>query len=246
MKGSESYISLGSHVSPDDTVKTNLWPRPAQSKLPIWGAAGSDQSVIAAAQRGLNLFVGLTTNPDAGTLATPTVEQTQRNAALFIETAQANGFDSTMANIGVLCVTMVADTDEEAYQLVEDGLVNYLEGLVRTFVRSGALRLDSEAAQNDPRSKMMIDALSSPEGLRRLMIGTAQSFAKSPFALVGSVDTVRARLEELRSIGLSRFILALGLGVEHNAAWDAAKAFATDVAPELFAPTADLAASARF
>jgi alkanesulfonate monooxygenase SsuD/methylene tetrahydromethanopterin reductase-like flavin-dependent oxidoreductase (luciferase family) len=245
MKGSETYTSLGNHVQPDDEVKTTLWPRPAQAKIPLWGAAGSEPSVVAAAKRGMNLFIGLTTNPDAGTLATPTIEQTRRSTEMYLEACEQHGYAASMANVCLLAITMVADTDEEAERLVEDGLINYLEGLLSTFVRSGALKLDSHAGNHDPRSRMVIEALEDPAKMHKLMHGTARSFATSPFTLIGSPSTVREKLEFMMSMGISRFILALGLGTPHTAVWEAAQAFATDVAPDLFAPTAEIAAAAR-
>ena len=218
---SDGLLAFSGHLKPDEMTKMTLWPRPVQKRVPLWVAAGSDASVSAAARRGLGLMTGLTTNPQAGGMTTTTIADVLPLFKRYIEVGQEHGHNLSMANVAVVSFTVVADTDEQAAKRASAGFVNHLKKAVATYSRVG--RFISEEPQF------------SPERIKELLENPAQSFVRSPFALIGSLNTVREKLEALRSVGLSRFITPVGMGLSHQEAWESACALAEDVAPEAFA-----------
>jgi len=133
-----------------------------------------------------------------------------------------------MANVAVVSFTVIADTDEKAASLARKGLLNHLDKAVATYKRVGGV-MDSP-----------VDA----DKMKAMLEKGADTFVRSPFSFVGSVNSVREKLQELRSVGLSRFITPVGFGLNHQQAWESACALAQDVAPELFGAQRASAASA--
>jgi alkanesulfonate monooxygenase SsuD/methylene tetrahydromethanopterin reductase-like flavin-dependent oxidoreductase (luciferase family) len=213
MPASEGLLALSWFVKPDQMTKMTLWPRSYGTRLPLWAAAGSEGSVIAAAKRGLGLFTGLTTAPETGGMATGTIDGLEPLISRYIEVGQEHGHNLSLSNVAVISFTVVGDTDEKAEARAMAGLKNHFEKATATYTRvTGTMRGDPEATA-----------------------ARARSFVRSPFALIGSLKTVREKLERLRSVGLSRFIAAVGLGLDHQEAWESACALAEDVAPDAFA-----------
>jgi alkanesulfonate monooxygenase SsuD/methylene tetrahydromethanopterin reductase-like flavin-dependent oxidoreductase (luciferase family) len=120
--------------------------------------------------------------------------------------------------VAVISFTVIGDTDEQAQARAMAGLRNHFEKAMATYMRvSGAPVTHDGGAP----------AAAIEE--------TARSFIDSPFALIGSLSTVREKLDRLKSVGLKRFISAVGLGLDHQEAWESACAIARDVAPDDFA-----------
>jgi alkanesulfonate monooxygenase SsuD/methylene tetrahydromethanopterin reductase-like flavin-dependent oxidoreductase (luciferase family) len=216
LPASEGLWALSGHVKPDEKTSMTLWPRAYGKRLPLWVAAGSEGSVAAAAKRGLGLFTGLTTNPQAGGMATGTIDGVLPLFRHYVEVGQQHGHDLSLANVAVISFTVIGDTDEQAQARAMAGLRNHFEKAMATYLRvSGALVTHSD-------------------GAAPAIEETAKSFINSPFALIGSLSTVREKLDRLRSVGLKRFITAVGLGLDHQEAWESACAMARDVAPDVF------------
>lgn len=214
---------------PDVAVaKVTVWPRPVQKRVPLWAAAGSDESFAIAARRGLGTFTGLNINPSAGGLTTVGVEEMIPRLRRYIEIGRENGHDLSMSHVMASCFTVVADTDREAAEIVRSGFISHVESA------AGHLARMAGAAPGE-------SPLDSPEAQERMGITAVREapvdfFVKNPFALVGSAETVREKLDALLSAGLTRFLLLCGgVGTAHDIAWQSATAMAEDVAPELFA-----------
>lgn len=213
-----------------ETAKVTAWPRPAQPRVPLWVAATSDGSLAAAARRGWGVFTGLNITPTAGGMAPMSIAKMLPRLHRYLEIGGENGHDLTMANIAVSCFTVIAETDRKAAGMVRDGFVRHIEA------SAGHL---SRVAGGAP-GETSLEALADREetGLRAVLEAPAEAYLENPFALVGSVETVRDKLTALRAAGLSRFMLFCGgVGTAHEPAWESAAAMAQDVAPGLFAAT---------
>ena len=220
---SEALLAFSSHVKPGQTTRMTLWPRGARGRIPLWVAAGSDASVTAAATRGLGLFTGLTTNPQAGGMATATLADLMPLFRRYIDVGLQHGHQLSMANVAVVSFTVIGDTDEQASNRAITGLRNHLEKAIATYKRVGG----------------QMDAPVDTDQFRKMLDAGARSFVGSPFSLIGSVKTVREKLTAMRAAGLSRFITPVGMGLCHAEAWESARALVDDVAPELFAAQRD-------
>ncbi|MGW4064497.1 LLM class flavin-dependent oxidoreductase [Amycolatopsis sp. NPDC004747] len=212
-----------------ETAKVTVWPRPVQRRVPLWVAATTDESLATAARRGWGVFTGLNINPSAGGMAKISVEEMLPRLHRYLEIGQESGHDLTMANIAASCFTVVADTDREAAGIVRAGFLSHIEA------SAGYL---SRLAGVPPTGESPLEALAKQEetGVRAVLEAPAESYIENPFALVGSVETVKDKLAALRSAGLSRFMLLCGgVGTAHELAWESATAMAEDVAPALFA-----------
>jgi alkanesulfonate monooxygenase SsuD/methylene tetrahydromethanopterin reductase-like flavin-dependent oxidoreductase (luciferase family) len=215
--------AFASHKEPKSIIKNTLWPRPAQERLPLWLAGGSRELVESAAKRGFGLMTGLSTNPQAGGLVTGTLEKVIEGCKFYIEKGRDAGHNLSMGNVAVICFTTVADTDEEAGELARSGFINHVKGAYEAFTRAGA---------------GILEAKLPPGGVESLFERPADSYLQSTFSLVGSVETVRKKLETLMSAGLRRFILSCGMGQPHERSWQTASDFAQKVAPDLFGTAA--------
>lgn len=216
-----------------EVANVNVWPRPVQRRVPLWSAASTEESLAAAARRGMCVFTGLNINPSAGGMATITVEEVLPRLRRYIEIGQENGHQLSMANVAVTCFTAIADTDQEAADVVREGFISHVQavsghtGRLAGTIKPGEASLSSLADLETPEMKALLEA-------------PAESYIRNPFALVGSVETVKAKLEALLSVGVRRFIvLCGGVGSRHEIGWQTAKALAEDVAPDLFATARD-------
>lgn len=212
-----------------EVANFNVWPRPVQKRVPLWAAAGSEGSLAAAARRGMCVFTGLNINPSANGMPTITVDEVISGLRRYIEIGQETGHDLSMANVAATCFTAVADTDKEAADIVRNGFISHVEAVVGHTARlAGAVKPDE--------SSLSSLAELEKEDMKAMLEAPAESYIRNPFALVGSVETVKEKLEVLLSVGVRRFIvLCGGVGTRHDIGWQTAKALAEDVAPELFA-----------
>ncbi|MFD5438079.1 LLM class flavin-dependent oxidoreductase [Kitasatospora sp. NPDC054768] len=213
-----------------EVAKVTVWPRPVQPSVPLWVAAETDESLAMAARRGWNVFTGLNLDPAAGGMSKISVEEMVARLHRYLEVGKEHGHELSMANVAASCFTVIADTDREAAELVRDGFVSHIETAGGVLARmAGADPADS------PLSSL---AKEGDTGVQGVFEAPAESYLRNPFALVGSVETVRAKLEALTSAGFRRFVLLCGgVGTTHEVAWQSARAMAEDVAPELFAAT---------
>lgn len=212
-----------------EVATVNAWPRPVQRRVPLWSAAGTEESLAAAARRGMCVFTGLSINPTASGMAPITIEETIPRLHRYIEIGQENGHHLSMANVAATCFTAIAETDQEAADIVREGFINHVQavaghtGRLAGTIKPGETSLSSLAGLETPEMKALLEA-------------PAESYIQNPFALVGSVETVKAKLEALLSAGMRRFIvLCGGVGSRQEIGWQTAKALAEDVAPDLFA-----------
>jgi alkanesulfonate monooxygenase SsuD/methylene tetrahydromethanopterin reductase-like flavin-dependent oxidoreductase (luciferase family) len=214
-----------------EVAKVTVWPRPVQRRVPLWVAAATDESLATAARRGWGVFTGLNINPSSGGMATISVAQMLPRLHRYVEIGQEHGHELSMANVTASCFTVVADTDREAAEIVRDGFVSHIEAATAYLARMAGA---TPSGDSPPGSVAQDDE----SGMKAVLEAPAKSYIRNPFALVGSVDTVREKLAALRAAGLTRFLLLCGgVGTAHDIGWQTAEAMAHDVAPELFAAT---------
>ncbi|MET8541637.1 LLM class flavin-dependent oxidoreductase [Kitasatospora sp. NPDC004799] len=214
-----------------EVAKLTVWPRPVQPSVPLWVAAETDESLAMAARRGWNVFTGLNLDPSAGGMSKISVDEMVARLHRYLEVGKEHGHELSMANTAASCFTVIADTDREAAELVRDGFVSHVEAA------GGVLGRMAGASPAD--SALSSLAKEGDTGVQGVFEAPAESYLRNPFALVGSVETVRAKLDALVSAGFRRFVLLSGgVGTTPEVAWQSAKAMAEDVAPELFAASA--------
>lgn len=212
-----------------EVANFNVWPRPVQRRVPLWSTAGSDSSLEAAALRGMNVFTGLNTNPTPDGRMTVTVETMVPRLRRYIEIGQEAGHDLSMANVAVTCFTAVGDTDHEAAEIVRRGFVSHVQA-----VAGHTGRLAGTVKPGESSTSSLADLENAD--MRAVLDAPAESYIRNQFALVGSVETVREKLEALMSAGLRRFVVICGgIGTRHEVGWQTAQRLVEDVAPDLFA-----------
>ncbi|MEU6405220.1 LLM class flavin-dependent oxidoreductase [Streptomyces sp. NPDC046985] len=210
-----------------ETAKITVWPRPVQRRVPLWVAAETDGSLAAAARRGWNVFTGLNLDPAAGGMSKVGVNEMVGRLDRYIEIGRENGHELSMANTAASCFTVVADTDREAAELVRDGFASHVEAASGHLARLAGAHPDE--------SSLETLAKEGDTGVQGVFEASADSYLENPFALVGSVETVRGKLDALLAAGFRRFVLLCGgVGNTHEIGWQTAKAMAEDVAPDLF------------
>ena len=217
-----------------EVAKVNVWPRPAQKRVPLWVAAGSEGSLATAARRGHSVLTGRNINPSVGETETLTIEDLVPRIKRYIEIGQEAGHNLSMANVAVTCFTAIADTDKEAAEIMRRGMLNHLQGAAGFIARARGV-----AKSDDDPIQVLFAGAGEGEAARMkaALEARSESNNRNPFSFVGSVKTVREKLEALMSAGFTRFILPCGgVGTDHQTSWGIARAMAGDVAPDLFAP----------
>ncbi|MFD3664401.1 LLM class flavin-dependent oxidoreductase [Streptomyces sp. NPDC058659] len=210
-----------------ETARVTVWPRPVQRRVPLWVAAETDGSLATAARRGWNVFTGLNLDPSAGGMSKVSVDEMVTRLHRYIEIGQENGHALSMSNVSASCFTVIADTDKEAAEIVRDGFASHVEAA------GGHLARLAGANLTDSSLEML--AKEGDTGVQGVFEAPADSYLRNPFALVGSAETVKAKLDALVSAGFKRFVLLCGgVGNAHEVGWQSATAMAHDVAPELF------------
>ncbi|MGX1134254.1 alkanesulfonate monooxygenase SsuD/methylene tetrahydromethanopterin reductase-like flavin-dependent oxidoreductase (luciferase family) [Streptomyces glaucescens] len=213
-----------------ETARVTVWPRPVQQRVPLWVAAETDGSLATAARRGWNVFTGLNLDPAAGGMSKVSVEEMVTRLHRYFEIGQENGHELSMSNVAASCFTVIADTDMEAAELVRDGFASHVAAA------GGHLARLAGASPADGALETL--AKEGDTGVQGVFEAPADSYLRNPFALVGSVETVKAKLDALVSAGFKRFVLLCGgVGNTHEIGWQSATAMARDVAPGLFSAT---------
>ncbi|MFH0241929.1 LLM class flavin-dependent oxidoreductase [Streptomyces sp. HK10] len=210
-----------------ETARVTVWPRPVQQRVPLWVAAETDGSLATAARRGWNVFTGLNLDPSAGGMTKVDTGEMVARLHRYFEIGREHGHELSMANVAASCFTVIADTDMEAAEIMRDGFASHVEAAGGHLARL--------AGAGPAEGALETLAKEGDTGVQGVFEAPADSYLRNPFALVGSVETVRAKLDALLSAGFRRFVLLCGgVGNTHEIGWQSATAMAHDVAPDLF------------
>ncbi|MEU5169896.1 MupA/Atu3671 family FMN-dependent luciferase-like monooxygenase [Streptomyces mutomycini] len=174
-----------------------LFPRPVQDAPPMYTAVvGNPASYELAARHDL----GIVTN-----LMTQSVEQLRENVALYRRTRAAHGLDPDAGHVSVLLHTYLAGEHAAARDEARDPLSRYMRASLSLFgnvANSLGHQLDLSAMTEDDLDVVFRRAYDRYCDQR---------------ALIGSPESVRPVVEEVRAAGADEIVALVDFGVEPTA-----------------------------
>ncbi|MBM7442026.1 non-ribosomal peptide synthetase [Streptomyces sp. HB132] len=174
-----------------------LFPRPVQDAPPMYTAVvGNPASYELAARHDL----GIVTN-----LMTQSVEQLRENVALYRRTRAAHGLDPDAGRVSVLLHTYLAEEHATARAGARDPLSRYMRASLSLFgnvANSLGHQLDLSAMTEDDLDVVFRRAYDRYCDQR---------------ALIGSPQSVRPVVEEVRAAGADEVVALVDFGVEPTA-----------------------------
>ncbi|MFJ2769941.1 MupA/Atu3671 family FMN-dependent luciferase-like monooxygenase [Streptomyces sp. NPDC087300] len=181
----------------DGEAELSLFPRPVQDAPPMYTAVvGNPASYELAARHDL----GIVTN-----LMTQGVEQLRENIALYRRTRAAHGLDPDAGHVAVLLHTYLAGDHAAARAEARDPLSRYMRASLSLFggvANSLGHQVDLSAMSDDDLDVVFRRAYDRYCDQR---------------ALIGSPESVRPVVEEVRAAGADEVVALVDFGVEPTA-----------------------------
>ena len=174
-------------------IEVRTYPRPLQTRLPIWLAAHGDETFELAGSLGLRVVT---------TLYETKQEEVARRIGLYRESLRRNGHADEVGRVALMLHTYVGESAEEVREQIEIGYGDYL------FVNLALQRarfegLNSEFAPTPDDERLIRD-----RAVQRLLETTG---------LVGTMERCRDRLEEIKAIGVDEVACLVDFGISREA-----------------------------
>ncbi|MEU1999852.1 LLM class flavin-dependent oxidoreductase [Rhodococcus sp. NPDC019627] len=199
-------------VGEDGYLQTfGITPRPFQQPMPpLFAVTESVEGFTRAAHRGTTPITWYPTGQVLHNLLE--LYQNEREKADGVKPKYG-------ADVAVLRLAYVAETDEEARRICEKGVTDFFTFLCR--VRGLGVFLDAHEDPNDPQFANIEDPW--------------QFLMDRDHLFIGSVESVRERMVRMtKSHGIQNWLLQMGTpGVDHDAVDSSMKLFAEHIAPVL-------------
>ncbi|MBE9230040.1 aminotransferase class III-fold pyridoxal phosphate-dependent enzyme, partial [Phormidium sp. LEGE 05292] len=177
-------------------IRVKTYPQPMQSKLPIWiTIVKNPNNYIKAGEIG----AGILTN-----FLGQSVEDLAKNIALYRESLTKHGYAAEAGKVTVLLHTFVGADLEQTRSQAKEPFLNYLKtsmGLLQNMFQSQGMSVSFDQLTDEDR-----DFLLSTTYQRYAHTGT----------LIGTPDSCRQVIENLRSIGVDEIACFIDFGVDES------------------------------
>lgn len=175
-------------------VELTLFPMPRQKELPVWLTIVRNPDMYVKAGE---LGAGILTN-----LMGQTVDELRANIALYRESLAKNGFDPKSGHVTILLHTFITDDMQHARDIAREPFRQYLLSSMGLF--KGLLKVQN--------GDMDLDRMSQ-EDLEYIAGAAFDRYVKDS-ALIGSVESCSAVLENLIDAGMDEAACFLDFGVD--------------------------------
>ncbi|MFB2836378.1 MupA/Atu3671 family FMN-dependent luciferase-like monooxygenase, partial [Floridanema evergladense] len=177
-------------------IRVKTYPQPMQPKLPIWiTIVKNPNNYIKAGEIG----AGILTN-----FLGQSIEDLAHNIALYRESLTKHGYKAEAGKVTVLLHTFVGADLEQVRSQAKEPFLNYLKtsmGLLQNMFQSQGMPADFDRLTEEDR-----DFLLSTTYKRYVQTGT----------LIGTPDSCRQVIEDLRSIGVDEIACFIDFGVDEK------------------------------
>jgi natural product biosynthesis luciferase-like monooxygenase protein len=175
-------------------VNLQIFPKPIQSRLPIWITCSGDPAMfIRAGEMGFNVLTALLTQP---------LEEAAEKAGLYRAARARAGLDPAGGCVTLMMHTLLGRDEAEVRAKVERPLTEYLKthlDLMKTIGQSLNLKV-SPADLTDPR---LADYIASFAFERYYRMGS----------LIGTPDKCQAMVNRIKSFGFDEVACLIDFGV---------------------------------
>jgi natural product biosynthesis luciferase-like monooxygenase protein len=185
-----------------EKVKIHTFPRPIQSKLPIWITCQADNSFIDAAKIGANVLTSL---------LYATTDDLAEQIALYRRTLEKHGYDPKSRKVALMIHTYIGDDEELIKQKVKQPFCNYLKthfGLIENLAKRIDFKIKPETFTEEDRDQLLSFAF------ERYFQGRVT---------IGTKETCRETIKHLQEIDVDEIACLIDFGLDFNSAMESLK-----------------------
>ena len=186
--------SIAARAGAGNEIRVRLFPQPMQRELPVWITVVNNPETY---RRAGQIGAGILTN-----LMGQTVEDLERNVALYRQSLADHGYDPTRGHVALLLHTFVGAEAEAVRECARRPFCDYLKSsldLLQNLVRSQGLQIDFERLSEDD--------------LDYLLSSAYERYVRTS-ALVGTPETCAPVVQRLAGIGVDEIACFIDFGVE--------------------------------
>jgi natural product biosynthesis luciferase-like monooxygenase protein len=185
------------------TVDIAIFPKPVNKQLPVWiTVSGKMETFIDAGKLGANILTHLLWQDPSELIG---------KIQAYRESLAVNGFDPASGKVTVMVHTFLGNNLEEVKQLVKEPLKKYIRSsafLIESMTKSNV----SDQNRNVGGRYGAVDSTISEHQMEELLeIAFERFFAYS--ALLGTPDTARRLVKEIKSYGADEIACLIDFGV---------------------------------
>jgi natural product biosynthesis luciferase-like monooxygenase protein len=176
-------------------VQVKTFPRPLQSKVPIWVTCLSEETFVEAGKNGVNIL----TSP-----LYQSREQIAKKILLYRETLARHGHDPQKGKVVVMMHTFIGEDLDVVKQRVKKPFTSYLKShfsLLENFIKSLKLPIN-------------LDKLTTQD-IEDLLAFSFDSYFNGK-VLMGTAESCRGMLAWLKEIGVDEIAGLMDFGVEFD------------------------------
>ncbi|HEX7334398.1 MAG TPA: amino acid adenylation domain-containing protein [Pyrinomonadaceae bacterium] len=192
--------SLAARGGAGNEIRVRLFPQPMQRELPIWITVVNNPETY---RRAGEIGAGILTN-----LMGQTVEDLERNVALYRQALADHGHDPKRGHVTLLIHTFVGAEAEAVRERARRPFCDYLKSsldLLQNLVRSQGLQIDFERLSEDD--------------LDYLLSSAYERYVRTS-ALIGTPETCAPVVQRLSDIGVDELACFIDFGVEATTVLD--------------------------
>ncbi len=176
-------------------VKIKTFPRPIQSKLPVWITCQADSTFAGAGKIGANVLTSLL-------YATP--EDLARQISLYRDSLTQHGHDPKSGKVALMMHTYIDEDIALVKQKVREPFCNYIKthfGLVENLAKQVNFQVNTETFDENDRDSLLSFAF------ERYFQGRV---------MIGTHDTCRETIEYMQSIGVNEIACLIDFGLDFD------------------------------
>lgn len=176
-------------------VKVNTFPRPIQSKLPIWITCQADSSFIRAGKIGANILTSL---------LYATTDDLAQQISLYRKSLAKHSHAPESGKVALMLHTFIGEDIQEVKQKVKEPFCNYLKthfGLVENLAKRVNFSINTETISEDDRNSLLSFAF------ERYFQGRVT---------IGTPETCRETIEHLKEIGVDEIACLIDFGLDFD------------------------------
>ncbi|NJP21131.1 MAG: LLM class flavin-dependent oxidoreductase [Hydrococcus sp. CRU_1_1] len=179
-----------------EKVKVNTFPRPIQSKLPIWITCQADNTFIEAGKIGANVLTSL---------LYATTDDLAQQISLYRKSLEQRGHDPKSGKVALMLHAYVGEDEDLIKQKVKQPFCNYLKthfGLVENLAKRIDFQVNPETFTEEDRNQLLSFAF------ERYFQGRVT---------IGTKETCRKTIKYLQEIGVDEIACLIDFGLDFNA-----------------------------
>lgn len=176
-------------------VKVTTFPRPIQSKLPIWITCQTDNTFISAGKIGANVLTSML-------YGIP--EDLAQQISLYRDSLAQHGHDPKSGKVALMMHTFIGEDIAVVKQKVREPFCNYIKtsfGLIENLAKRVNFQVNTETFDENDRNSLLSFAF------ERYFQGRV---------MIGTLNTCRETIEYMQAIGVDEIACLIDFGLDFD------------------------------